>query len=101
MQWLNTTIRASSPPVNIPTDLAEIEQNVPLHVYPTVVHSELTIEGLSQYRGPVQIFDLHGRLVKSINSPLNDDRITVNVAALPAGLYIIRAGRAVQKIIKQ
>lgn len=101
LQWLNTTIRASSPPVNIPTDLAEIEQNVPLHVYPTVVHSELTIEGLSQYRGPVQIFDLHGRLVKSITSPLNDDRITVNVAALPAGLYIIRVGRTVQKIIKQ
>ncbi len=101
LQWLNSTIRASAPPVNIPTSLKEIESSIPLRVYPTVVQNELTIEGLAQNRGLVQIFDLQGRLVKSFTHPLKDDRITVNLAAIPRGLYIIRAGRAVQKIIKE
>lgn len=101
LQWLNSTIRASSPPVNIPTSLKEIESVIPLRVYPTVVQNELTIEGLAQNRGLVQVFDLNGRLVKSFTHPLNDDRISVNVGALPRGMYIIRAGRAAQKIIKQ
>lgn len=101
LQWLNTTIRASSPPVNIPTSLKEIESSIPLKVYPTVVQNELIIEGLAQNRGLVQVFDLNGRLVKSFTHALNDDRITVNVGALPRGMYIIRAGRAAQKIIKQ
>ncbi|WP_373550052.1 endo-1,4-beta-xylanase [Haliscomenobacter sp.] len=101
LQWLNTAIRASSPPVNIPTSLKEIESSIPLRVYPTVVQNELTIEGLAQNRGLVQVFDLNGRLVKSFTHPLNDDRIRVNVGALPRGMYIVRAGRAAQKIIKQ
>jgi len=101
LQWLNSTIRASSPPVNIPTSLKEVEPLVPLKVYPTVVDNELTIEGLAQNRGLVQFFDLQGRLVKSVTHPLNTDRITVNVGALPRGLYIVRAGRGVQKMIRQ
>lgn len=101
LQWLNSTIRASAPPVNIPTSLKEIESSIPLRVYPTLVQNELTIEGLAQNRGLVQVFDLQGRLVKSFTHPLKDDRITVNLAAIPRGLYIIRAGRAVQKIIKE
>lgn len=101
LQWLNSTIRASSPPVNIPTSLKAIESSTPLHVYPTIVQNELTIEGLAQNRGLVQVFDLNGRLVKSFTHPLRDDRITVNVGALPRGMYIVRVGRAAQKIIKQ
>jgi hypothetical protein len=102
LQWLNTTIRDSNPIVDIPTDVKDIEPATsPLRIYPTVFNGELTIEGLPREAGSIQIFDINGRLVRSVAHRAGSSQLTINVAPLPAGLYIVRAGNTARKVIKQ
>lgn len=101
LQWLNTVIRDSNPPYNISTSTPSISLSASLRVYPTLVNDQFTIEGLEDFKGNIQFFDLNGRLVKSLNHNTNTDQVTVNADDLHSGMYIIKAGNAVQKIIKQ
>jgi endo-1,4-beta-xylanase len=102
LQYLNTVIRASSPVVDIPTDVASLDPDTaPLRIYPIPVENELTIEGLTPATGFIRLFDLQGRMVRSLAIQAPGGKMTVDLTGLPAGLYVVQAGKVARKVIKQ
>ncbi|HKK73499.1 MAG TPA: endo-1,4-beta-xylanase [Saprospiraceae bacterium] len=103
LDYLNSTIRASNPMVDLTTNVLDVNQNLsPFRVYPTVTTNELTLEGVSANSGPIRIFALNGQLMQSVDHVLiQGDLITIRLNDLPSGLYIIQSGSNTQKFIKQ
>ncbi len=67
-----------------------------LNIYPNPVKNILTIEG--QDISTVQIMDINGRIIKTINN--NNSIKTIDVSTLTQGIYFVRAGTKVQKLVK-
>ena len=62
-------------------------------VSPNPVSNMLKISGVAGVQ--VEIFDMQGRLMKSFTA--ENDVVSVNVSAFPAGLYILKASGTTQK----
>ncbi|GHV72369.1 hypothetical protein FACS1894201_01150 [Bacteroidia bacterium] len=76
-------------------------KNLPLRVYPNpVVNGELRIEN-GELR--VEIYNVNGGLVAVHNVSDNADgvSITINIAHLPAGEYIVKVRNRVAKVVKK
>jgi hypothetical protein len=71
----------------------ERERNSAFRAYP--VHGMLIVEGLSN-GSVVEIFSITGALVKTVK--INNSR---EETSLPSGLYLVRSGRDIQKVIMQ
>jgi hypothetical protein len=77
------TINASGPSSKTSSD--EI-YDATLVVYPNPASSEITLNGNEEV---VEIYDMNGRLIKSINTPEINPK--VDVRDLPQGLYLIKS----------
>ena len=77
------TINASGPSSKTSSD--EL-YDATLVVYPNPASSEITLNGNEEF---VEIYDMNGRLVKSINTPEITPK--VDVRDLPQGLYLIKS----------
>lgn len=80
----------------VATHLSEQEQGI--RVYPTRITDHLTIESDVEVTLQVSITDQLGRVVKS--AQVSGKSTTVNVSDLAAGMYQIRIGKQVFKILK-
>jgi len=74
-----------------------------IKIYPNPTTGQLTINNLQLIINNIQIFDMVGRLVGSYpcGRPDYSGTATINISHLPQGLYILRAGSQVVKIIKK
>lgn len=70
----------------------------PLVLYPNPVATELQLEGTGlEPNAEVTVYDLTGRPMRSEKTNAH----TLNVAALPTGLYILKAGKRLGKFVKK
>jgi hypothetical protein len=69
-----------------------------LVLYPNPTSGMLTVHLSKQTRGSLGILDVLGREVWSTTMPVNSDRLTINIAFLPQGLYFIRVANAYQTV---
>ena len=67
-----------------------------LNIYPNPVENILTIEG--QNISTVEIMDINGRTVKTINN--NNSIKTIDVSSLNQGIYFIKTNNNVSKLVK-
>ncbi len=72
----------------------------PLKIYPNPANSTVNIDNPNNGTFEVKVFDLNGRLIKSVPFNTNDKNISLNVSDLLKGNYIIKIGNSVTKIIK-
>jgi hypothetical protein len=84
------------PPVSVPEVAASAEGRLKLS--PNPVSEAVTVSGLS-VGTVVEIFDMSGRRVASAVS--QGESQSVSVGSLPAGLYMVSAGRAAALMVKQ
>ncbi len=81
---------------------SDIKNNKPiLTVYPNPTRGELTI-GNTQWEGKnpvIELFDLSGVLIKTIDATGSITQI--NISGLQAGIYLLKMGNTVRKVIKQ
>mgnify|MGYP001619592826 CR=1 FL=1 len=71
-----------------------------LKIYPNPVNSVLTIDNPNNGNTEAKVFDMTGRLIKTITFYNNDKSISLNVSDLIKGNYIVKIGNSVSKIIK-
>ena len=67
--------------------------------YPNPVRDAFIINNLPP-ESSVEIYDMSGKLVKSQYISILQNNMTINVANLPAGVYLVKAGELSCKIIK-
>ena len=67
-----------------------------LNIYPNPATNNITISGISK-KDNITITDLSGRTI--IRTVANDETETIDVSGLPAGIYVVVAGKAVGKLI--
>jgi polyhydroxybutyrate depolymerase len=77
----------------------EIEQVANFSVYPNPTYGQLFIEKENNQLVYFQLTDLHGRILKS--GQLNNSRNLLDLKDFPPGMYYLKAGRKVEKVIKQ
>ena len=71
-------------------------------LYPTPANNQLVVEypsGDNLSNQMLDIYDMLGKKVASYQLPANDDKLTLNVANIPAGLYLytITSGDSIQQ----
>lgn len=83
----------------IPTSINDIHANEKLTIYPNPVADVLYIQTPGNtYKGSeVKIYDITGRLC--LSPAVKTD--VIDVAAVPAGIYFLRAGAATVKFVKE
>ena len=70
----------------------------PLVVYPNPTAGRVTVEARSQGGGPVAVYDVAGRLVRSAVVPL-EGTASFDLGGLSPGLYVIRLGGRVGRVV--
>ncbi|HQB19632.1 MAG TPA: T9SS type A sorting domain-containing protein [Bacteroidales bacterium] len=80
----------------------ETEQETNIAVYPNPTNGELQIISSALRNECIEIVDMTGRIVKRLNSPINN---TINVSELQNGMYFIaiysNGKRTIKKFVKQ
>jgi len=76
--------------------IAETEV-LPISIYPNPTNGNITVEGLEQ--GSVSLFDMTGRCM--IQRTVNGCTINLDLSTLPQGIYILRNGSQVKKVVKK
>jgi|GEM_PF-2057227 len=80
----------------------ETEQETNIAVYPNPTNRELQIISSALRNECIEIVDMTGRIVKRLNSPINN---TINVSELQNGMYFIaiysNGKRTIKKFVKQ
>ncbi|GHU93940.1 hypothetical protein FACS1894156_1480 [Bacteroidia bacterium] len=79
----------------VPTGV-ETENVAHLQIYPTITTGQLTIWNAGN---KIEIYNMNGSLIGIYNVAIGTTAI--NIAHLPAGTYIVRAGGKMAKIVKQ
>jgi hypothetical protein len=79
--------------VNIPTTAVNDVDINTLKVYPNPCVNELKV---SEYKGEVSIFDLSGKMV--LTTIANEN---IDVSDLKEGLYVVKAGNLITKVLKK
>ncbi|GHT14674.1 hypothetical protein AGMMS4956_12930 [Bacteroidia bacterium] len=68
-----------------------------LHIYPNPTSDQITVNSDQWNAGDkVEIYNVNGSLVGAYSI-----RPTINIAHLPAGIYIVKVGNKVAKVVKQ
>ena len=81
------------------TGIATAEaQPAALRLYPNPASSYVNVSGLSANGGTVQIFDVAGRLVLSVESSGEETR-TIDISGLAPGLHYVRSGSQTAKLM--
>src|SRR5690625_305258 len=76
-------------------------ENKDFKIYPNPVKDVLNIQNPTNNSSYLEIFDLSGKLLMTKNFKELDKVITLNIATLPKGNYIIRIGNFSSKFIKE
>ncbi|GHT67642.1 hypothetical protein FACS189452_05740 [Bacteroidia bacterium] len=86
----------------IPATAVVAQSAQKLQVYPTIVtNGQLTIDnGQLSAGGKVEVYSLTGGLAGVYNVS-GGASTTINIAHLPAGIYIVRVGNKAAKVVKQ
>ncbi len=79
-----------------PRDILDIEDeydDLNVRIYPNPASGLLTIEGLDNQgqAASVELFDLQGKLVLKENLNANNEKLTLNISDLPAGMFVLKA----------
>ncbi len=69
-----------------------------LAVYPNPAHDAVTVEAPSQPGATVVVYDVRGRAVRTATVPAGGT-LRLDVRALPAGVYLVRAGERVGRLV--
>ncbi|MDR3328816.1 MAG: cadherin-like beta sandwich domain-containing protein, partial [Prevotellaceae bacterium] len=95
-----TVTRRSATGDDNPTAVAT-QAAAALHIYPNpVANGELTIDNEALKAGDkIEVYSLSGALLKTFAAA--GARSTIDVSALPSGTYLVKAGSAVAKVVKQ
>ena len=81
------------------TGIATAEaQSMALQLYPNPASSHVSVSGPSANGGTVQIFDVAGRLVLSVESN-GEEAQTIDISGLAPGLHYVRSGSQTAKLI--
>ena len=69
-----------------------------LTLYPNPAHELVALSGLATYAAPIGLLDNLSRVVRTA-SPLPNGTATLDVRGLPAGLYTVRIGGTVRRLV--
>jgi chitinase len=72
-----------------------------LQMYPHPVGHVLTIQSTTNIASDIVIYDLHGRQLHASQADQPTSTRMIDLSALQPGIYVLRAGRIVQTIVKQ
>lgn len=84
------------PPVD-PTGINSVEATQ-MQVTPNPTSGIITVTSTSSF-GTLQLLDMTGRSLMSL--PLADGIATLDLSRLPQGVYLLRVGNAIQRIVKR
>lgn len=100
----NNNVKAFTDIYTLPSKTLSVNDNNTvsnsLKIYPNPVNSVLTIDNPNNGNTEAKVFDMTGRLIKTITFYNNDKSISLNVSDLIKGNYIVKIGNSVSKIIK-
>ncbi|MCR4825838.1 MAG: T9SS type A sorting domain-containing protein [Bacteroidales bacterium] len=51
------------------------------------------------FQESLMVYDMHGKLLQSL--PVKDSRMQVNLSGYPSGIYLIKVGSSIGKVIKK
>ncbi|NOX47052.1 MAG: T9SS type A sorting domain-containing protein [Chlorobi bacterium] len=72
---------------------------------PASNYFSVSLKGLDLHASKINIYDIHGRLYKSVNIKGDKNKLNIDIHTLPKGLYFVvletRDNRFVAKLIKQ
>lgn len=84
--------------------ISELKQtSLLIYPNPTTSYTDVIIEGAVEKPAELLLYDTQGRMLQRIPVPDNafhDVRVRVDVSSFPAGLYFVKAGNAIAKIVK-
>ncbi|GHT65660.1 hypothetical protein FACS189452_00160 [Bacteroidia bacterium] len=107
------TVAATFQPVADPTEPTDptgvATQGVAaLHIYPNPVSDQLTVTsdqwnavGAGSARPSIEIYNVNGTKVFETPLSIVNYPLSINIAHLPAGIYIVKVGNKVAKVVKQ
>ncbi|MBU3700238.1 MAG: T9SS type A sorting domain-containing protein [Candidatus Kapabacteria bacterium] len=70
-------------------------------IYPNPATNWISVRFGHEGSGDMQIFDLHGNLVQRISGLAGKPLVTIDIADLPAGVYLLQRGSTTCRLIKQ
>jgi hypothetical protein len=68
---------------------------------PNPFDAELTVSSLPAGLDQISLLDVNGRLLGHYPIASQSDRVVLPTASLPSGVYWLRAGSEVRKVIKR
>jgi len=68
-------------------------------IYPNPAQNQITISNKQSVIGNIQILDITGKIVKELTS--NNSKQTIDISELHKGIYFVKFGETVQKLIKE
>ncbi len=83
---------------DVSVNTTESHQN-PVQIYPNPAESGFWVQTPSD--APCNLFDVSGRLIQAVHVPAVDQPVFIPVGNLPNGLYFLRQGTFVEKIMVQ
>jgi len=93
--------------VGICVGLNEQNSTVHLKVFPSITTGKFDVEfGALPEKGAIEIFDLSGKLIYNQEIPKNENKISIDIADVDAGIYFVQIAYAglrseVVKILKE
>ena len=67
-------------------------------LYPNPAHTVLYVKGVKGER--VRLFDMSGRMVLQAE-PTGEATLQVDISGLARGMYVVRCGKEVRKVVKE
>lgn len=100
-EWLNAGKRLFNWELSV--NLPVIANPLQLGVYPNPTRDLLQVQlPAIQSNALLEVFDVQGRhVMKQVVADVNASKISLDVSALPAGLYVVRVGAHAQKFLKK
>lgn len=77
----------------------ENQEAINLSIYPNPVSSILTIESSQSINGEIEIFDVNGKLLKTLKA--KGETVSIDVSAFENGVYILNFELNGQKVVKR
>ncbi|MEM8908833.1 MAG: T9SS type A sorting domain-containing protein, partial [Bacteroidota bacterium] len=70
-----------------------------LDIFPNPANDEITVVGNVKESGLLELYDLHGKSLLAFTQieELTSNALTIDVGALPEGLYFLKLGNAISK----